>query len=567
MSGRSSRRINEPEPRNYCKIAADYCRDVLSGKIPACTFVKQACQRQIDDLARDWEFAFDKKKAEMVCRFIEKLPHVKGSEWSGRRIVLEPWQVFILTTAFGWVDSAGKRRYRVVYVEVPRKNGKSFLSAGVGLYCLRLDGEVGAEVVTAATKADQARIVLDMARMMVKKTPALQQQLGLEAREHVILRAADASSFRALSKDHQGSQDGQNISCAIVDELHAHKSRDMWAALDTATGARSQPLIWTITTAGSNRAGICYEQRDYVKKILGGEQDDRTFGIIYTIDEGDAWDDEATWRKANPNYGVSVNPDDLKRKAAKAMKVASAQNEFLTKHLNVWVNASQAWMNMPAWEACSDTSLTAEMFHGEPCIAAYDLASKNDFAVNVKLFVRDNKYYVIPHFYLPEETIENSANAAYSGWKIGGFLEAHDGGTINFDIIEEELIEDCNNFEMLAVPYDKFQAFQFAQHMIARGIPMVEYGATVLNFSEAMKTVESLVAERRIVHDGNPIMTWMMSNVVAKVDAKDNIFPRKEFPQNKIDGPVALIMAIGVQLKREIETEAYLDTNPVIYVE
>lgn len=566
MNGRSLPKV-EPPGRDYCAIAEKYRADVLSGVIPACNFVRQACQRQADDRARKWQYRFDTNAASKVCRFIEKLPHVKGSEWSGKRIVLEPWQVFILTTVFGWVDASDKRRYRVVYVEVPRKNGKSFLSAGVGLYCLAADGETGAEVVTAATKADQARIVLDMARMMVRKTPALQSKLGLEAREHVIMRTHDASSFRALSKDNQGSQDGQNISCAIVDELHAHKTRDMWSSLDTATGARAQPLIWTITTAGSNRAGICYEQRDYLKKVLGGQQeDDRTFGVIYTCDEGDSWASEDTWRKANPNYGVSVNPDDLRRKATKALKVASAQNEFLTKHLDVWVNASTAWMNMPAWDACADLSLELTDFEGKPCDIGLDLASKVDVAAKAYVFEEDGLYTIFCEHYLPEAAIEDSSNAQYDGWRREDWLTVTDGNTTDFDRIEDDLRSDASRFGVQSVAYDPWQATELANKMLAEGCPMVEVRPSVQNFSEPMKLFEALVIDKKIRHNGDPVLAWMISNVVAKMDAKDNIYPRKEFPENKIDAVVAILAALSRKLGREQQGECYLDSNPVLYV-
>lgn len=556
---------------SYTQVAAQYCRDVVSGTIPACNFVKQACQRQIDDLARKWNYTFDTGLANAVCEFIETLPHVKDffrSKDAGKLIHLEPWQVFILTTAFGWVDAAGNRRFRVVYIEVPRKNAKTTISAGVGLYCLVADNEMGAEVVTAATKTQQARITLDIARMMVKKRPEMAEFFGIEAREHVILRAGDGAHFMALSKDNQGSQDGQNIHCGLIDELHAHKTRDMYAALDTGTGSRSQPLIWAITTAGSNRSGICYEQRTYIKKVLDGVQtDDRTFGIIYTIDDGDKWDDETAWRKANPNYGISVNPDDIRRKCTKAIASASSQNEFLTKHLNVWVNADTAWMNMQAWDKCADPSLKIEQFHGEPCISSYDLASKIDFAANAKLFKRDAKYYLFTRFYLPEETIEQEDNSQYQGWSRAGLIEATDGQTIDFDRIETDLLDDCGNFQIESVPYDPFQATEFSQRMLAQGVPMVEYRPTVLNFSEPMKQFEALVLDGKLVHDGNPIMSWMVSNVVCKRDHKDNIYPRKEFPENKIDGPVAAFMALGVQLQRELTGGSYLDSHEVLYIE
>lgn len=542
---------------------------MLAGQLPACEFVKQACARQVADLKRKkWKYRFSTEAADRVCRFIEFLPHVKGRQWAGQTLKLEPWQVFILTTVFGWLDESDHRRFRVAYIECPRKNAKSTMSSGVGLYCTSADGETGAQVVSAATTRDQARIVFDDAKQMVKTTPGLRSKLGLKVYEHSIIRESDQSNFKALSRDQGGNLDGLNIHCAIIDELHAHKTRDIFDVIETATGARTQPLIWLITTAGFNRAGICYEQRDYVKKILGGKvDDDRYFGIVYTIDEGDDWTEPSSWVKANPNWGISVNPEDIEHKARKAMETPSAQNNFLTKHLNVWVNAETAWMDMRAWDACADPSINIEMFHGEQCITAYDLASKIDFAANVKLFSRDGKYYIFPTFYLPEDTIERADNSQYQGWERQGLITATDGPTIDFSHIEDDLLADCSTFQIEAVPYDPFQATEFSQRMIAQGVPMVEYRPTVLNFSESMKQLEALVLQKRLVHDGNPIMTWMISNVVCKRDHKDNIYPRKEFIENKIDGPVAAFMALGVRLQREIQGETYLETEGVPYVE
>ena len=388
---------------DHVKEANQYIDAVLSGAIPACREVIQACQRQKKDLSRkrteDFPYVFNRQKAKDVCDFIELLPHVKGV-WATQKtasgqpdhlIKLEPWQKFILTTVFGWVHKdTGYRRFRTTYLEVPRKNAKSTLSAGVALYCLVADEEPGAEVYSAATTKDQAKIVFKTAWQMAKKSPDLLNHYGLGIGMHNLHVLATGSSFEALSAE-GSTLDGLNIHCVIVDELHAHKTRAVYDVLETATGSRTQSLIWNITTAGSNMTGICYEQRQYLISILQGVHEDESyFGIVYTIDlprktkpgqkkiVGDDWKLEKTWRKANPNYGVSVFADDIKRLATKAIKVASAQNNFKTKRLNFWVNAETAWLNMVDWQECANYDLKLDDFLGRDCFIGVDLASKID---------------------------------------------------------------------------------------------------------------------------------------------------------------------------------------------
>lgn len=555
----------------YCDISRQYATDVVAGVIPACKWVRLACQRQLDDLANGVEgYTFDTEKAERVCKFINLLPHIKG-EWAGRPIDLEPWQVFILTTVFGWVDADGYRRFKSVYIEVPRKNAKSTLSSGVALYLLTADGEAGAEVYSAATTRDQARIVWDDAKRMVDRCPGIRKNLGVKTAAHTVFVENTASTFRALSRDQGGNLDGLNVHGAIIDELHAHKTREVVDVIDTATGARRQPLVWKITTAGFNRAGICYEERAYLAKVLNGVQvDQEIFGIIYTIDDDDDWGDETSWEKANPNWGVSVNPEDIRRKSRKAKEMSKATNNFLTKHLNVWVNADTAWLNMQKWDALADPSLNIDDFVGDDCWLAVDLASKTDIAAKIQLFRRrqgdDWHYYVFGRYWLPEGTIEQPQNDHYQGWLRDGLLVETPGDVIDLDWVEGEILEDCKRFNPIECPYDPFQATQMATHLMNEGVPVVEVGANVKNFSEPMKELESLVLSGRIHHTGCPVLQWMVSNVVCHVDAKENIYPRKEFPENKIDGVVALIMALNRALLRQ-ETGSlsdYLNSEPVI---
>ena len=550
---------------SYIAIAKQYAQSVVSGAIPACRWVQLACQRQLNDLARfkgkDSPYRFNPKlsdrngrgfhPADNLCAFIERLPHVKGP-LAGEPISLEPWQVFILTTVFGWVTPDGKRRFRRSYIEVPRGNAKSTLSSAVALYMLAADHEGGAEVYSLATTRDQARIVFGDAQTMARRSPGFRTRFSVNVGAHNMHVLASGSKFEALSAE-GSTLDGLNIHFGCVDELHAHKTRTVYDVVETGTGKRDNSLLWVITTAGSNRAGICYEVRTFVSKLLDGVfEDDTQFGIIYGLDDGDDWTSENALIKANPNWGISVRPEILGPLQAKAMQLPSAVNNFKTKHLNEWVNADTAWMDMRAWDACADTSLDIDNFIGQPCWIGLDLASKTDIAALILIFAHpeiSDAYLTFGKYYLPEDTVHSAGNSQYSGWMRIDRLTVTPGNVIDFSWIEADLLDMASRFAIQAVAFDPFQATQLSTRMLAEGLPMIEVRPTVLNFSEPMKILEALVLQKKLAHDGDPVLTWMASNVVAHLDVKDNIYPRKERPENKIDGIVALIMALSRAIK------------------
>ena len=538
--------------RDYCAIAADYAARVLDGSQLACKWVKLACQRQRDDLKRwkeDGPFVWDPEAASRVCRFIELLTHTKG-ELAGQRINLEPWQAFILTTAFGWRRREdGGRRFRRVYIEVARGNGKSCLSSGVALYCLVADNEPGAEVYSFATTRDQAKIVFGDAKRMAETNLPLRKRFGLEVLANALYVPSTGSTFQAKSAE-GSTLDGLNTHLAVVDELHAHKTRAVYDVVETSLGKRRSSLLWCITTAGFDTSGICYEVRTMSTRVLERQAVDETqFAIIYTADEEDNWTTLEALEKANPNWGVSVRPEMILSLLAKAKALPSAINNFKTKHLDIWCSASNAWMDMGAWAQCEDHSLRLEDFEGERCIIGLDLGSKNDMTAKVKVFPIETdgptRYAIFCDFYLPERAVENAVNSQYSGWAEEGHLHVTPGAMTDLNVVEEDLREDLSRFNVEAVVYDPWQATQMATTLSEDDAPMVECRMTVQNMSDPMKSVEALVLDRRLLHDGNPILTWMMGNVVAKLDAKDNIFPRKERYEQKIDGVIALIMAMG----------------------
>ncbi len=558
------RRIRRRYPHFWA--ATRYAEQVVAKKIDACLFVRQACERQLNDLERNFGYVFDPDKAEAVCRSISKLPHVKG-EWAARRelIRLEPWQAFGLTTVFGWVHPedvhdrdgvllarAGQRRFRTAYEEVPRKNAKTTIAAGVGLYMTREDGEAGAEVYSNATTRNQARIVFDLARAMAQRSTA-----GWDVRAHVIADLETASKFAPLHAQGE-TLDGYNIHCAINDEVHAWKRRSVYEVIETATGARRQPLMFNITTAGNNLDGICYDLRAYTIRLLSGTiTDESFFGIIYTIDQDEIehWQDRRVWKKANPNWGVSVYPMDIESLARKAVEVISEQNAFLTKRLNVWVNAAVAWMNMVHWHRGFDPRLKIEDFTGEPCWAGIDLASKIDVNSLAVVFKREIAgvvhHYVFMKHWLPEAAIAEDRFGQYDGWVRSGHITKTPGNVIDVDVIEEHTKEIATAHQVQELGVDPgHNSTQYAVHMAEAGLTVVDVRPTVMNFSEPMKWLEGW-AKDGTVHFNCPVLSWMVSNVVAKRDAKDNLYPRKDSPARKIDGVIALLIAINRMMAQD----------------
>lgn len=545
----------------HVDAAMEYAQDVDAGKIPAGKYVIAACRRFLNDLKRKgWRYRFDEDAAERICKFIELLPHTKG-KWAapgtGKSILirLEPWQCFILCNVFGWLRPDDTRRFREVYSEIGRKNGKSALSAGVGLYMLTSDNEPGAEIYSGATTEKQAWEVFKPARLMALGRPDLLEHYHIEVNASNISIPSTGAKFEPLIGK---PGDGASPSCAIIDEYHEHQTSDQYDTMLTGMGARQQPLMWIITTAGDNLAGPCYDKRTSMVRILDGVvEDDEKFAIIYTIDgpdkekkrEGDDWKSFDSLVKANPNFGISVGEEFLQSRQREAIQNSRRAGVFKTKHLNIWLQAKNAYFNMDKWAACERQDLTLESMKGRRCRVALDLASKIDIAAMQFLFeLEDGRVAAIGRYYLPEKTIEKTANDHYRGWLESDHIIATDGEIIDMDRIKEDLLMFASWFEIIDVGYDPFQATHLATQLQAEGVPMVEYRQTVLTMSEPMKTLDAWITAEKLEHDGNPVMTWMMSNVVAHTDAKDNVYPRKLRNEDKIDGPVAAIMTVGRHL-------------------
>ena len=546
------------------QTAIDYAERVVKGEISAGKLIVLACQRFLDDLQRDdWEYRYDPERADRAVRFMELMPHTKG-KWAAKkeRLVLQPWQCWIECNLFGWVHKeTGLRRFREAYEEVPRKNGKSLRLAARGLYLFAADGESGAEVYSGATTEKQAYEVFRPAWQMAQKMPGLRDRFGIELSGNpknpgTMYVLEDMSKFEPMIGK---PGDGSSPHAALVDEYHEHDTDHMVDAMQTGMGAREQPLLCIITTAGSNLGGPCYEKRRDVIRILEGQvQDETIFGAIYCLDELDAWDDPESLKKANPNYGVSVFGEFLLAQLAQARRSAAKQNAFRTKHLNQWVGARAAWMNMLAWQR-QKRPMELSDFDGCPCWVGVDLASKLDVAAVVKLFEKEGSYYAFPTFYVPESTLQD--NEKYQQFVTDGWMVATPGDMTDYAFIEEELKELAAAHEVRDIAFDPAQAAYLMTRLSQSGLPVVEMAQNVRNLSEPMKEVEALTLSRKLWHDGNPAMTWMMGNVVARMDAKEHIYPRKETPAEKIDGPVALIVAMGRAMQ---EQESGFDINAVV---
>lgn len=561
--------------------AEAYIDGVLSGRIVACRFVRLAVERHVKDLqhGRERGLYFDREAAAHAIDFFGFLRHSKG-EWAGEVFVPSAHQQFILWCVFGWYRRDGTRRFREAYEEIARKNGKTTKLAGVGLYLFFADNEAGADVYSAATKRDQARIAHSEAKSMVLKSPALRKRIKIfKDNLHVV---ATRSKFEPLGAD-ADSLDGLNVHGAIIDELHAHKTRDMVDILDTATGARRQPLIWYITTAGTSRESICWEKREHARQVLMGViEDDSFFAIIFTLDlkadwpdllaadEGkragadasrieDNWQDPKVWGKANPNLGISCKEDDLERKAKRAATAPAALNAFLNKHLNVWTSQVTRWMPMPAWDLSAGTVDLTEL-RGLPCYAGLDLAATTDLCALSLVFpvtgvaagpngpVLATLFKVLPFFWIPEDNMKERTRRdkvlSYEAWVRERYIHATPGNVVDYDAIVEKLKELRGLYNIRELAFDRWGSPRIMKQLQDLGFNLVAFGQGYASMSGPTKELLALVLQGRMHHGANPVLRWNADNVVVHADAAGNIKPDKARSTARIDGIVATIMAL-----------------------
>lgn len=562
-------------PMTFSAKLQGYVSSVIAGQLPACKWVRLACKRHLNDLERakkdDFPYRFEPMLVERVCKFGSNMRHTKGM-WAGQKIKLEPWQIFLLGSIFGWVKKKdGTRRFREAMLVVPRKNGKSIIAAVVGLYMMNGDGEKGSEVYAGATSLDQAMEVFRPAWLMVDKDAGFRGHFGLELGGTIknpgpIYRLSDSSRFAAVIGK---PGDGASPSCGIVDEYHEHKSPDLYDTFLTGMGARSQPLLLIVTTAGIDTSVPCYDKQLELQKILEGSIVRETiFGTIYTIDEDDDWTDFSCWIKANPNFGVSIFEDFLHERHLEAMNNPSRKNVILTKHLDLWQNAGCAWMDMLKWASCTDESLDISQFAGQECWIGMDLANRIDIAALRAVFRHKEGFAAFGFYYLPSDTIWRKENTHYQRFLADGWLTETDGAVTDFARIKEDIEGLCKRFVVRELAYDPKEANYFIldlQEQDWASFNCIEIIQGPQNMSEPMKVYEGLIYSGNYAHNGDPVMNWMMSNVVKKQGRGGGpiktYYPTKERAEAKIDGPVAEIMALSraIIATPPANTELFLD--------
>lgn len=509
---------------------------------------------------------FDLDAAQRVRQFFERfLRHSKG-QFAGQSFTLLDWQWHdVVGPLFGWKRKDGTRRFRRGYIEIPKKNGKSTLFSGLSLYLLVADKEPGAEVYSAAVDRDQASIVYLEAANMVEASPHLQSRLEVVRSTRRIVDISSRSFYKALSAD-VPAKEGLNAHAVLVDELHAQKTREMWDTLRYAGAARRQPLMLAITTAGYDRHSICWEQHDYARQVLAGRIEDTSFfGYIAGADDDDDWTDPAVWSKANPSFGITIDAQQFAEDCREAQESPAKENTFRRYRLNQWTEQDVRWINMAKWDA-SDADLGD--LAGRPCWAGLDLSSTRDITALVLIFREEEEYAALPFFWVPEEGArqrERRDHVPYTEWIRRGFIESTPGEVIDYDRIRKKVNELGQIYNIQEIAIDRWNATQLATQLTDDHFNVVAFGQGYASMNWPTKKLEEVVLAGRLSHSGHPVLRWMAGNVSIETDAADNWKPSKKKSVERIDGIVALIMALDRASRQERFTSIY-DKRGVLFL-
>lgn len=528
----------------------EYAARVLDGEIAAGPYVIWACERHFRDLERD-DIFLDRDAIALHLDFFGILRHWKGS-FAGKPIELEPWQKFIQGSIFGWKRSAdGLRRFRESYVEIPRKNGKTTIGGGTAIYGLALDGEQGGEIYAVATKRDQAKILWKDSKMMILNSPHLSRRIDCLVNN--ISMPLTASKFEPLGRDSK-SLDGLNPHLALCDELHAWEDRLLWSQVEDAMGARDQPLIYSITTAGTNPESLCFEKHEHCVDVLDPDvvdyDDDTTFIYIATVGDREDLGNPLEWAKANPNLGVSKSVEYMQTQYRKACQMPSRMVDFEIKQLNIWSNAADRWLDLERWNAAIDEDLRLEDFEGQECLLGLDLAEVNDMSALIALFPgEDDVWRCFSWFWCPEEDILRRAEVdkvPYKLWQRQGHLCATPGSGTDFDFIEAQVRDLIERLDAKELIYDRWKSQSIVQNLDRdEVIDCVGYGQGYRDASPALKEIERRLINGRIKFAKNPILSWNASNATIIRDPGGNIKLSKKMVRKRIDGLAALANAVG----------------------
>lgn len=562
--------------RDYVGIATAYAEEAVADKKGRKfgKWVRLAAKRFLADLKRAKRkrppFLFDEWHACDPCDFIEKLPHVEG-KWARPEIELHRSHVFFVVQLFGFRNLDGSRRFTSALFAVARKNAKSTLAAAILLYCQCCEEEEGAQIISAATTGSQARIIFNVAKRMTEKTPDLQEAFGLACWANSISRVETGASFKPINAK-ASTQDGLNPSHVGLDEIHAHKSADLLNVLTSAAGARSNPLWLYTTTEGYTNPGPWGEIRQFAKQVLQGilgDSADHFLVVFYAVDEDDDEFDESAWPKANPL--MDANPHLLKairKEAVEARQMPSKLAEFKIKRLNRPASSATGWVDLMKWQKGGGT-VDLDWLSGHPCWAGLDLASNLDLTSWRLVWKVDEIYYTWGRRFVPEDAVRARTERGvvpYAGWVAAGLIEVTEGEVTDYQVVEARMREDIARFNPLVIGFDKWNAQEITQRLLAEGHPLIEFGQTTKNYHPAMQELERAYVSKKIVHGNDPVLNWCASNLIAVKDGNLNQKPDKKRSPDKIDDMVSLLMAIGLSITPE-ESQGDLDgffSNPIV---
>lgn len=541
-----------------------FIEDVVSGQLVVGNFAKMAVERHLNDLKNtQWEYIYSETHAARAYAFIGALRHTKG-ESAGQKFNIQPFQEFFIKVLFGWQRKDGGRRFRKAYLEIARKNGKTELAAAIAVYCFLMDAETGAEVYTAATTRDQARIAFDTAKVFLK---SLQKDSRTFNKLVNVLKyncnvPSTNTKFEAVSAD-ADTLDGLNPHFACIDEYHAHKTSDVLEVMETGMGSRTQPLLLITTTAGFNRESPCYYFRKVLIDILEKRKEDNTvFSLLFCLDEGDDWQDKKNWTKSNPNLGITPYMEYMDNQYQKAINEGAAkQIQFMTKNLNVWTTTSSVWISQ---QYIDETRIVYEddALYNKKCYAGLDLASTRDIAALVLCFPVQagiDKPHIKSYFFCPEDNVRErslSDGVPYVQWAQDGNIIMTDGNVTDYDFIKAKVIELTAKYKIECIAFDRWNASQLVIQLTNDGATMKPFGQGFISMSAPTKEVEKMFISNTISHDGNPVMEWMLSNVMLRFDPAGNVKIDKAKSTEKVDGPVAMVMAYA---------QIMIEDRPTIY--
>ena len=512
---------------------------------------------------------YDEIKALRTVNFIKCLRHTKG-QWRGVPFDLLPWQDKIIRDVFGNVKENGYRQYNTAYIEIPKKNGKSELAAAVALYMTCGDNEWGAEVYGCASDRQQASIVFDVAVDMIDQCPALKKRIKPIMSVKRLVYKPTNSFYQVLSAEAY-TKHGLNVHAVVFDELHAQPNRDLFDVMTKGSGdARLQPLFFLITTAGTDRNSICFEQHQKALDIIEGRKIDQTFyPVIYGIGDSDDWGDEKNWYKANPSLDHTIDIEKVRNAYNSAKENPAEENIFRQLRLNQWVKQSTRWMQMDKWDEC-DFGIDMDLLSGRECYGGLDLSSTTDITAFVLVFpprITDEKYIVLPFFWIPEDNLKlrvRRDHVPYDVWEKQGYIKTTEGNVVHYGFIETFIEQLGKKYNIKEIAFDRWGAVQMVQNLDGMGFTVIPFGQGYKDMSPSSKELMKLTLEKKIAHGGNPVLRWMMDNIYVKTDPAGNIKPDKEKSTEKIDGVVALVMALDRAIRNQGSCGSVYDDRGIL---